>query len=82
MAKPLYRIVAVHKDSERRAGGGMECAAIWPGKFPGSLNLSPVKQTTDGPYPKLSLAEAIEGDYFLNVHPVSSPPDSEHDDFS
>jgi hypothetical protein len=80
MAGPKYRIVAVPKDPERRGGPGIECGSIWPGKFPGSLNLSPVKESSEGKYPKMTLAEALSGDYFLNVWPVSSPPPS-HDDF-
>ncbi len=77
---PKYRIVAVPKDKDRRGGPGIECGTIWPGSFPGSLNLSPVTESSEGKYPKMPLSEAISsGEYFLNVWPVSSPP--AHDDF-
>tara|TARA_R110002020_G_scaffold61009_1_gene164603 strand:+ start:1353 stop:1598 length:246 start_codon:yes stop_codon:yes gene_type:complete len=81
MPKPAYRIVAVLKDPERRGGKGVECATIWPGKFEGSLNLSPVTETVEGPYPKMTLADALSGDYYLNVWPVSSPLADEHEGF-
>ena len=71
MAGPKFRLVAVNKDKNKRVGSGMECGTIWPGNYPGSLNLSPVKESTDGPYPKISLVDVINGgEHFINVYPV------------
>ncbi len=75
MSGPAFRIVAVHRDPERREGPGMECGVLWPSRFEGGFNLAPVTESTEGPYPKMAMTEAISsGEYFLNVWPVKSPP--------
>lgn len=72
MARPDLRLVAKPK------GGGpqVEVAACWKNEYNG-FNLKFVEEASEG---KLPLADVLNGEYWLNLYPITDKKQASSDD--